>query len=234
MPQVGKGCAHALKGQGARVIVADIDMAGIKKTKGIKNINIKPQYDEWVFPDGHSVMILAEGRLMTLPSERPAAIITGPTCSAAQRSTAVARSRPQAGDRSVPPAFACCARANRRRRPPSKRAASGSTPDEPSAESDGSGTSCAKRLNAAELIDAASRTMAVATCDGPMGVDPASALACCNALVTCGSMPGARGSKSRGAAPGGEMDEGNHSFNAAAQAPRSIPSSRKSRSWNPG
>jgi adenosylhomocysteinase len=44
----------------------EIDMAGIAKWKGIKKINIKPQYDEWVFPDGHSVMILAEGRLMNL------------------------------------------------------------------------------------------------------------------------------------------------------------------------
>jgi len=126
--EVGKGCAQALKGQGARVIVTEIDpicalqaamegfevktleeyvatadlfitttgnfniitadhmakmkdkaivgnighfdneidMAGLKKQKGIKTINIKPQYDEWVFPDGHSVMILAEGRLMNL------------------------------------------------------------------------------------------------------------------------------------------------------------------------
>src|SRR5687768_8340860 len=40
-------------------------MAGLKK-KGIKRINIKPQYDEYVFPDGHSVMILAEGRLLNL------------------------------------------------------------------------------------------------------------------------------------------------------------------------
>ena len=44
----------------------EIDMAGLKKVKGIKRINIKPQYDECVFPDGHSVMILAEGRLMNL------------------------------------------------------------------------------------------------------------------------------------------------------------------------
>ena len=29
-------------------------------------MNIKPQYDEWVFPDGHSVLILAEGRLLNL------------------------------------------------------------------------------------------------------------------------------------------------------------------------
>ena len=126
--EVGKGCAQALKGQGARVVITEIDpicalqaamegfevktledfvatadlfitttgnfniitadhmakmkdkaivanighfdneidMAGLKKTKGIKTINIKPQYDEWVFPDGHSVMILAEGRLMNL------------------------------------------------------------------------------------------------------------------------------------------------------------------------
>ncbi len=126
--EVGKGCAQALKGQGARVVVTEIDpicalqaamegyqvltledvvgdadiiitatgnfniitadhmsrmkdkvivgnighfdneidMAGLKKFPGIERINIKPQYDEWVFPDGHSVMILAEGRLMNL------------------------------------------------------------------------------------------------------------------------------------------------------------------------
>jgi adenosylhomocysteinase len=44
----------------------EIDMAGLKKVSGIKRINIKPQYDEYAFPDGHSVMILAEGRLMNL------------------------------------------------------------------------------------------------------------------------------------------------------------------------
>jgi adenosylhomocysteinase len=125
---VGKGCAQALKGQGARVVITEIDpicalqaamegyqvtlledvietadifitatgnkqiiaaehmarmkdkaivgnighfdneidMAGLKKVKGIKRINIKPQYDEFVFPDGHSVLILAEGRLLNL------------------------------------------------------------------------------------------------------------------------------------------------------------------------
>ena len=121
--EVGKGCAQALRGQGCRVVVTEIDpicalqaamegyevktiedvlstadifvtatgnfniitaehmskmkdkavvsnighfdneidMAGLAKVKGIKKINIKPQYDEWVFPDGHSVMVLAEG-----------------------------------------------------------------------------------------------------------------------------------------------------------------------------
>jgi adenosylhomocysteinase len=125
---VGKGCAQALKGQGARVVITEIDpinalqaamegyqvttledvvetadifitatgnfdiitaehmarmkdkaivgnighfdneidMAGLKRYKGIERINIKPQYDEYVFPDGHSVMILAEGRLLNL------------------------------------------------------------------------------------------------------------------------------------------------------------------------
>jgi adenosylhomocysteinase len=38
----------------------------IRKVSGIQRINIKPQYDEWRFPDGHSVMILAEGRLLNL------------------------------------------------------------------------------------------------------------------------------------------------------------------------
>ena len=44
----------------------EIDMAGLKKVTGIERINIKPQYDEWKFPDGHSVMVLAEGRLLNL------------------------------------------------------------------------------------------------------------------------------------------------------------------------
>jgi adenosylhomocysteinase len=126
--EVGKGCAQALRGQGARVIVTEIDpicalqaamegfevktledavetadifitatgnrdvvtadhmarmkdkaivgnighfdneidMAGLKKVPGIRRENIKPQYDEWIFPDGHSVLILAEGRLLNL------------------------------------------------------------------------------------------------------------------------------------------------------------------------
>ena len=125
---VGKGCCQSLKGQGARVIVTEvdpicalqaamegyqvltledtlsyadifitttgnfkiitadhmskmkdkaivgnighfdneIDMAGLKKVPGIKKINIKPQYDMWTFADGHSVLILAEGRLLNL------------------------------------------------------------------------------------------------------------------------------------------------------------------------
>ncbi|MFN9310393.1 adenosylhomocysteinase [Gemmatimonas sp.] len=125
---VGKGCAQALKGQGARVVVTEIDpicalqaalegyqvttlediveqadifvsatgnknvitvehmsrmkdkaivsnighfdneidMAGLKKVEGMKRINIKPQYDEFVLPNGRSILILAEGRLMNL------------------------------------------------------------------------------------------------------------------------------------------------------------------------
>jgi adenosylhomocysteinase len=125
---VGKGCAQSLKGQGARVVVTEIDpicalqaamegyqvvtledvlatadifvtatgnkdiikvehmarmkdkaivgnighfdneidMAGLKKLPGIRKINIKPQYDQWLFPDGHSVLVLAEGRLLNL------------------------------------------------------------------------------------------------------------------------------------------------------------------------
>src|SRR5882757_4129686 len=126
--EVGKGCAQALRGQGCRVIIAEIDpicalqaamegyevntlenvleradifitatgnhniisagqmsrmkdkaivgnighfdneidMAGLKKFPGVERINIKPQYDEFRFPDGHSVMVLAEGRLLNL------------------------------------------------------------------------------------------------------------------------------------------------------------------------
>ncbi len=125
---VGKGCAESLRGQGARVIITEIDpicalqaamdgfqvatledvvasadifisatgnfhiitagqmsqmkhqaivgnighfdneidMAGLAALPGIKKISIKPQVDEWVFPDGHSVIVLSEGRLLNL------------------------------------------------------------------------------------------------------------------------------------------------------------------------
>ena len=125
---VGKGCAESLRGQGARVIVTEIDpicalqaamhgydvktledvvetadifvtatgnkdiitadhmgrmkhqaivgnighfdneidVAGLAEVDGIEKINIKPQVDEWRFPDGHSVILLSEGRLLNL------------------------------------------------------------------------------------------------------------------------------------------------------------------------
>ncbi len=44
----------------------EIDMAGLKKVPGVKRIDIKPQVDEWKFPDGHSIIVLAEGRLLNL------------------------------------------------------------------------------------------------------------------------------------------------------------------------
>jgi adenosylhomocysteinase len=44
----------------------EIDMAGLEKFPGIEKIEIKPQVHEWRFPDGHSVIVLSEGRLMNL------------------------------------------------------------------------------------------------------------------------------------------------------------------------
>jgi adenosylhomocysteinase len=44
----------------------EIDIAGLEKYPGIERINIKPQVDEWVFPDGHSIIMLSEGRLLNL------------------------------------------------------------------------------------------------------------------------------------------------------------------------
>ena len=125
---VGKGCAESLRGQGARVIVTEIDpicalqaamdgyqvsrlddvvatadifvtatgnrdvitaddmsrmkhqaivgnighfdneidMAGLARIPGITRVTIKPQVDEWVFADGHAVIVLSEGRLLNL------------------------------------------------------------------------------------------------------------------------------------------------------------------------
>jgi adenosylhomocysteinase len=125
---VGKGCAESLRGQGARVIVTEIDpicalqavmdgyqvltlddivetadifvtttgnfniimatdmarmkqgaivgnighfdneidMAGLAALPGVRCDNVKPQVDEWVFADGHSIIVLSEGRLLNL------------------------------------------------------------------------------------------------------------------------------------------------------------------------
>jgi adenosylhomocysteinase len=125
---VGKGCAESLRGQGARVVVAEvdpicalqammdgftvdtldnvvdradiiitatgnkdivsvdhmkkmkhqailgnighfdneIDMAGLERRSGARRLNIKPQVDEWIFRDGHSIIVLSEGRLLNL------------------------------------------------------------------------------------------------------------------------------------------------------------------------
>jgi adenosylhomocysteinase len=125
---VGKGCAASLRGQGARVVVTEvdpicalqaamegyevttleqvveradifvtatgnkdiitadhmrrmkhgaivgnighfdneIDIAGLNRMSDVRRVNIKPQVDEWVFPDGHAVIMLAEGRLLNL------------------------------------------------------------------------------------------------------------------------------------------------------------------------
>jgi adenosylhomocysteinase len=44
----------------------EIDMAGLARIPGIERVNIKPQVDEWRFPDGHSIIVLSEGRLLNL------------------------------------------------------------------------------------------------------------------------------------------------------------------------
>jgi adenosylhomocysteinase len=44
----------------------EIDMAGLANVAGIERVNIKPQVDQWVFPDGHTVIVLSEGRLLNL------------------------------------------------------------------------------------------------------------------------------------------------------------------------
>jgi adenosylhomocysteinase len=125
---VGKGCAESLRGQGARVVITEIDpicalqasmqgyevrtleevletadifitatgnkdiitaaymqrmkhqaivgnighfdneieVAGLAAIPGIELMNIKPQVDKWIFPDGHAVILLSEGRLLNL------------------------------------------------------------------------------------------------------------------------------------------------------------------------
>jgi len=44
----------------------EIDMKGLQEYPGVQKINIKPQTDVWRFPEGHQIIVLAEGRLMNL------------------------------------------------------------------------------------------------------------------------------------------------------------------------
>jgi adenosylhomocysteinase len=44
----------------------EIDMAGLAKVPGVRRVNVKPQVDEWIFPDGHAIIVLSEGRLLNL------------------------------------------------------------------------------------------------------------------------------------------------------------------------
>ena len=44
----------------------EIDVAGLKRVPGVKKLNVKPQVDRWLFPDGHEIILLAEGRLVNL------------------------------------------------------------------------------------------------------------------------------------------------------------------------
>jgi adenosylhomocysteinase len=44
----------------------EIDIAGLERVPGVERITVKPQVDEWVFADGHSIIVLSEGRLLNL------------------------------------------------------------------------------------------------------------------------------------------------------------------------
>jgi adenosylhomocysteinase len=44
----------------------EIDMAGLTNLKGVKRITVKPQVDEWQLPNGKSIIVLSEGRLLNL------------------------------------------------------------------------------------------------------------------------------------------------------------------------
>jgi adenosylhomocysteinase len=41
-------------------------MAGLATWPGIRHLNVKPQVDEWSFPDGRGIIVLSEGRLLNL------------------------------------------------------------------------------------------------------------------------------------------------------------------------
>jgi len=91
-------------------------MAGLKKVKGIERINIKPQYDEWRFPDGHSVMILAEGRLLNLgcATGHPSFVMSCSFTNQVMAQVDLARTA-----RSTSAGSSCCPRSSTRRWPAS-------------------------------------------------------------------------------------------------------------------
>src|SRR6478736_6689238 len=62
---VGKGSAFSLKGFGARVIVTEIQVDKLNASDA-KRVNVKPQYDQYTFPKGNTIYMLAEGRLVNL------------------------------------------------------------------------------------------------------------------------------------------------------------------------
>ena len=57
----------------------EIDMAGLEKLEGIKVENIKPQVDRFIFPDGHGVIVLASGRMLSLGCQtgHPSFVMSG-------------------------------------------------------------------------------------------------------------------------------------------------------------
>merc|ERR1712173_159780 len=73
----------------------EIDMAGLEKFEGIKRIKIKPQCDRWEFPDGHGVIVLAEGRLLNLgcATGHPSSSCLAPSPTSALLSLAVERAQ---------------------------------------------------------------------------------------------------------------------------------------------
>src|SRR5438552_16881568 len=55
----------------------EIDVAGHTAVGGIEKINIKPQVEKWVFPEGHAIIMLSEGRLLKLgnATEHPSSVM---------------------------------------------------------------------------------------------------------------------------------------------------------------
>jgi adenosylhomocysteinase len=72
------GCRDVIRGQNMRLMPNDaiicnighfdleIDVAWLENQRGVKKVNIKPLVDRYTFPDGNSVILLAEGRLVNL------------------------------------------------------------------------------------------------------------------------------------------------------------------------
>ncbi len=82
----------------------EIDMAGLEKTQGVEKVEIKPQVAKWVFPDGHEIFVLAEGRLVNLGCAmgHPSFVMSSSFTNQCMAQIAMSRDEPELGVQMLP------------------------------------------------------------------------------------------------------------------------------------
>ncbi len=85
----------------------EIQMDRLETWAGIKKINIKPQVDKWLYPDGHAIFMLAEGRLVNLgcATGHPSFVMSSSFTNQCLAQIALARDKPKLGVYMLPKAL---------------------------------------------------------------------------------------------------------------------------------